>query len=143
MDIKLIDPSYAVSGQIELPDLAEITAAGFSTVICNRPDDEVEPDMYAAEFEAEADKLGISFLYNPISKTSLRRQNLELQEQAMSSAKGPVFAYCRSGRRSMICWSLVNAPHKPVDLIIESAANAGYALEALRPQIEAFADGAR
>ena len=35
-----IDEYFSSSPQIDVDDLAEIKAAGFKTVICNRPDDE-------------------------------------------------------------------------------------------------------
>ena len=35
-----IDDNFSSSPQIDVDDLAEIKAAGFKSVICNRPDDE-------------------------------------------------------------------------------------------------------
>ncbi|MDO9527336.1 MAG: sulfur transferase domain-containing protein, partial [Gemmobacter sp.] len=37
MDIRALTPDYAVSPQISPSDLPAIKAAGYSTVICNRP----------------------------------------------------------------------------------------------------------
>ncbi len=139
MDIKRIDGSYAVSGQIEDADLEEVAAQGFKTVICNRPDDEVEPHLRADRIRAEARRLGLEFVYNPISKKGLTMDNLALQARAMADARGPVFAYCRSGNRSATCWALIQARRMPADQIVRSAASAGYDLSKLRPQIEAIA----
>jgi uncharacterized protein (TIGR01244 family) len=61
------------------------------------------------------------------------------QQAAIDTTNGPILAYCRSGRRSTVCWMLVNASRLPVDDVMGAAAGAGHALEALRPQIEAMA----
>ena len=40
MEYRQITEEYAVSGQIAPEDIAAIKAAGFRSIICNRPDDE-------------------------------------------------------------------------------------------------------
>ena len=139
MDIKRIDGSYAVSGQIEDADLEEIAAQGFKTVICNRPDDEVDARLRADTIRAEARRLGLDFVYNPVARAGLTMDNLALQARALADARGPVLAYCRSGTRSTHCWALIQARRLPVDQIVQSAAGAGYDLSKLRPHIEAIA----
>ena len=47
MDIRHIDESYHVSPQITPEDAAALAEAGFSTLICNRPDAEVPPALQA------------------------------------------------------------------------------------------------
>ncbi|MBZ0129009.1 MAG: TIGR01244 family phosphatase [Rhodobacteraceae bacterium] len=139
MDIKQIDHDYSVSGQLTEADLVAVKAAGFATVICNRPDDEIEPDLHAQFMAAEAARLGLGFVYNPVSGRGMTMTNLQAQEEAIAASGGPVLAYCRSGMRSTVVWSLVNAKTLPADEIIATAAGAGYSLDNLRPQIEAFA----
>lgn len=140
MDIKQIDHDYSVSGQIAESDLVAIHAAGFRTVICNRPDDEIEAGLHAQFMAAEAARLGLAFVYNPVSPRGMTMANLSAQEDAIAAATGPVLAYCRSGMRSTVVWSLINAKRLPADEIIATAAGAGYALDNLRPQIEAMAE---
>lgn len=139
MDIKQIDHTYSVSGQIAQSDLVAVKAAGFTTVICNRPDDEIEADLHAEFMAAEAKRLGLGFVYNPVSGRGMTMTNLQEQEDAIAGSAGPVLAYCRSGMRSTVVWSLIQARHMPADEIIATAAGAGYSLDNLRPQIEAFA----
>jgi uncharacterized protein (TIGR01244 family) len=139
MNINQVTKDYAVSDQIVPADLVEIAAAGFTTVICNRPDSENEADLHAQFIEAEAKRLGLGFVINPISNQGLIMENLRLQAKAIADSDGPVFAYCRSGTRSTICWALVQADRMPVDQIIAAAAHAGYQIENMRPQIESFA----
>jgi uncharacterized protein (TIGR01244 family) len=139
MDIKQVEHDYSVGAQIAESDLAALAGAGFKTVIDNRPDAEIETGLHAQFMEAEATRLGLKFVYNPISNQGMTMQNLEDQASAIAGSGGPVFAYCRSGMRSTICWSLINARRLSVDEIIASAAGAGYALDNMRPQIEAMA----
>lgn len=140
MQFNQITPNYVVSEQISESDLVAIASAGFKTVICNRPDSEIETDLHAQFIQAEAERLGLHFVSNPISnQTGLTMQNLSVQGDAMQAAKGPVFAYCRSGMRSTMCWAMINAGQLPTDNIIHAAANAGYNLDKMRPQIEAMA----
>lgn len=126
MDIRPLTPDYAVSPQIEPADVAEIAAAGFMTVICNRPDGEVPPDLRAAALRAAADKAGLHFVENPMLPGTLDPETLRAQAEAMASATGPVLAYCASGNRSAILWSLVRAPELGADGVLAATQAAGY-----------------
>ena len=48
MEYREISEDYSVSGQIQAEDIAAIKAAGFKSVICNRPDDE-QPGQPSAD----------------------------------------------------------------------------------------------
>lgn len=139
MEIKRIEHDYSVTGQIAESDLVAIAEAGFKTVICNRPDTEINTDLHAQFMEAEAGRLGLTFVFNPISHLGLTMENLDAQARAIADFDGPVLAYCRSGMRSTVCWSFINVTKLPVEEIISTAAGAGYNLEKMRPQFEAMA----
>ena len=66
MDIRAITPDYAVSPQIEPGDLVAIKAAGYVTVIDNRPDGEIPPHLHTEEMRRAAEALGLVFVANPI-----------------------------------------------------------------------------
>ncbi|MCA8868740.1 MAG: TIGR01244 family phosphatase [Rhodobacteraceae bacterium] len=139
MKISLVAPDYSVAGQIAESDLADLAADGFKTIICNRPDAEVDADLHQEFIAAEAKRLGMAFVYNPVSNQGMTMENLTLQAEAIATANGPVLAYCRSGMRSTVVWSLVSAGRLPVDDILAAAAGAGYQIDNLRGQIEAMA----
>ena len=139
MDIRAITPDYAVSPQIEPSDLPAIKAAGYVTVIDNRPDGEIPPHLHAAEMRAAAEALGLTFVGNPVIGGALTLDNVTAQEAAIAAAAGPVLAYCASGNRASIVWALANAGKHPADELIGLPARFGYQLEHLRPQIEALA----
>ncbi|MFT4717602.1 MAG: hypothetical protein ACI861_000548 [Paracoccaceae bacterium] len=139
MQINQISPDYSVAAQISKADVEAIAKAGFKSLICNRPDEEIEPDLNAAAMALEAKKHGLSFVYNPISNQGMTQENLDAQARAMAETDGSTFAYCRSGTRCAICWSFVQGSVLPSEAIIEATASAGYNLEHLRPHLQALA----
>ncbi|RYI14458.1 MAG: TIGR01244 family phosphatase [Acetobacteraceae bacterium] len=141
MDIRAITPDYAVSPQIDPGDLAAIKAAGYVTVIDNRPDGEIPAHLHTAVMREAAEALGLTFVANPIIGGALTMDNVAAQSAAIAASSGPVFAYCASGNRSSIVWALANAGKRPVDELVGLPARFGYQLDHLRPQIEALAKG--
>ena len=136
MDIRALTQDYAVSPQIAPEDLAVLKAAGFTTVIDNRPDGEIPAALNGAAMKAAAEALGLTFVINPISPGNFSDLVLSTQKAAIDSATGPVFAYCASGNRSSCVWALVNAGTRPTDELIGIPARFGYNLEALRDRID-------
>jgi len=139
MDIRRITPDYAVSPQIAPDDMPAIVAAGFKAILCNRPDAEVPHELSAAVMRIAAEAAGLGFIDNPVTHQGLNMDMVTLQAQTIAQADGPVLAYCASGTRSSIVWSLGQAGKMPVDAIISATARAGYELSNLRPRLEALA----
>jgi len=139
MDIRQITTEYAVTPQIDPSDIPAIAKAGFTTIICNRPDAEVPPSHQSSAMAESAHAAGLIFVAIPVTHQGLNMQMIEAQKQAIDSSSGPVLAYCASGTRSSIVWSLASAGRMPADDIINATAAAGYDLGGLRPQIEALA----
>lgn len=139
MDIRHLSPDYAVSPQIEPGDVAAVKAAGFTTVICNRPDAEIPPEVRADAVRAAVEGAGLTFVFNPVIGGQLTEDNVAAQAAAIDAATGPVFAYCASGNRSSIVWALSQAGRQSADALITAGAAYGYQLEGLRPLIEARA----
>lgn len=139
MDIRPLTPEYAVSPQISPEHLPEIAAAGYRTVICNRPDAENPADLASDAIRAAAEANGLRFVDNPVIGGALTMQNVTAQGEAIAGSDGPVLAYCASGNRSSIVWALSQAGRRPVDELIGLPARFGYQLEGLRGQIEALA----
>ncbi|MCX7289042.1 MAG: TIGR01244 family sulfur transferase [Rhodobacterales bacterium] len=139
MDIRALTPDYAVSPQIDPADLPAIKAAGFVTVIDNRPDGEIAPHLHATAMRQAAEALGLTFVVNPVIGGMLTMDNVTAQGAAIAASSGPVLAYCASGNRSSVVWALANAGKRPVDELVGLPARFGYQLDHLRPQIEALA----
>ncbi|RUS60651.1 TIGR01244 family phosphatase [Pseudorhodobacter sp. E13] len=142
MDIRALTPSYAVSPQIEIADLPAIKAAGYTTVIDNRPDAEIPPFLHTNAMRAAAEAAGLRFVANPVIGGMMTMENVTAQAAAIAGSDGPVFAYCASGNRSSIVWALAHAGKLPTDDLIGIPARFGYQLEGLRAQLDAMAQNA-
>ena len=140
MDIRPLSPTFAVSPQIAVEDIPAIVAAGYKTIICNRPDAEVPPTHQAAAIEAAATAAGLAFLVNPVTHQGLNMEMIDMQKAAMDGSDGPVLAYCASGTRSSIVWSFAQAKDMAADDIIAATTGAGYDLGGMRGQLEAMAN---
>ncbi|MCB2095867.1 MAG: TIGR01244 family phosphatase [Rhodobacteraceae bacterium] len=132
-----LTPIYAVSPQIFPADVAAIRSAGFVRVICNRPDSEIPPEIHADRIRALVEAAGMEFVMNPVTGGAISRDNIGAQKKAMTTAEGPVFAYCASGNRSSIVWALAQAGDVCADELIAAAARWGYDLEPFRAALAA------
>lgn len=139
MEIRSLTETHAVSPQIGPEDMEAIRAAGFTTVIDNRPDAEIPADLHAAVMAAAAQAAGLHFVANPVVGGAISEANVTLQREVLDAANGPVFAYCASGNRSSIVWAMANAGRRPTDELIATAARWGYNLEPYRARIDALA----
>ena len=137
MDIRALTPDYAVSPQIDLADLAVIKAAGYTTVINNRPDGEIPPPWQASAMQSAAKALGLTFVDNPVLPGDFSDKVISTQRAAVAGSSGPVFAYCASGNRSSCVWALMQGGQRPTNELIATAARFGYNLEGLRNLIDA------
>ena len=139
MDIRRLTDSYAVAPQIMPEDLPAIRAAGFTTIIDNRPDGEIPPALHTQAMQAAAQAAGLTFVANPVIGGAMTMDNVAAQTAAIAAATGPVLAYCASGNRSSQVWAMAMAGQMPTDDLIAIPARFGYQLEALRDPIEALA----
>lgn len=140
MDIRPLSDEYAVSPQIDPADFAAIKAAGYCTVINNRPDAEIPASHHSEHMRDAAEAAGLQYIENPVIGGALTIENIKTQQDAINSTNGPVLAYCASGNRSSIVWSMVQAGTMRTDAILAAAERAGYHLEKMRPQIDAMAE---
>ena len=141
MEIRALTPTYAVSPQIDAADLPAIKAAGYTTVIDNRPDGEISEDLQGPRMQQAAEALGLTFVFNPLTPGSFTPENIAVQSAAVAGSAGPVFAYCASGNRCSQIWAMMNAGKQPTDDLIGIPARFGYQLEPLRARIDALAAG--
>ena len=139
MDIRPLSDRYAVSPQILPEDAATLAAEGFDTVICNRPDAEVPPDVAADAIRAAVEAAGMRFVDNPLSPGALSAGIIDTQRAAIDASQGKVFAYCASGNRSSILWALAMAGRMPTDDLIAAGAPYGYQAGQFRAMIDRLA----
>lgn len=137
MDVRTLTPSISVSPQVAIEDIKSIAEAGFKTVICNRPNGESEDQPNLALIEAECQKLGLTYVSQPVISGNISDQDVDAFDQFLASAQTPIFAFCRTGTRCTMLWGMAEGSRQPAEKIIEAAANAGYDLKGIKARIEA------
>jgi uncharacterized protein (TIGR01244 family) len=137
MDIKQVTSSFAVSGQITAADLVQLKAAGYRTLICNRPDGEAEGQPAAEALAAEARAQGFDWHWIPISSGQFTDEAVAAFTQALVDRDELVLAFCRTGTRSITLWALAQAGQQPTAELLQLAREAGYDLSALAPRLNA------
>lgn len=94
-----IDDTFAVTGQLQPDQMAEVAAAGYRSILCARPDDEeLGQPPFSAVAEA-AGRAGLEAVHIPVSG-SLSQSALYRMEQALAGLPRPILGYCRSGARA-------------------------------------------
>jgi uncharacterized protein (TIGR01244 family) len=126
LEIKRINEQVSVSGQIAPGDVPALKAAGFTTIINNRPDTEAPEQPAGGEIEAAAKAAGLAYHHIPLGREGVSADMVEKTREVFDQSSGPVLAYCRSGTRSTTLWALSQAGKAPAKQIIAAAANAGY-----------------
>jgi uncharacterized protein (TIGR01244 family) len=107
MDYRQIAENYSVAGQVTPEEIAAVKAAGFRSIICNRPDDEQPGQPSADSVKLAAEAAGLEFRYVPVVSGQMTADNVEDQAAALGELAGPVLAYCRSGARSTNLYAMV------------------------------------
>ncbi|MCX2861861.1 TIGR01244 family sulfur transferase [Paucibacter sp. PLA-PC-4] len=96
-----LSPDFCVAPQLEPAAMVEAAAAGFRSVINNRPDFEGGPDQpTSAQVEAAARAAGLEYRHLPVSGAYQSPQEIEQFKQLIDSLPRPILAFCRSGARS-------------------------------------------
>lgn len=131
-DIRQVTDDFAVAPQLQPGDMAEAARRGFKLVINNRPDLEEAGQPTSAEMEAAAKAAGLHYEHIPVTGMPVLTA-VDAVHHAVKHAHGPVLAFCRSGTRSIITWSLgqLEQGDRPREELIRVAHNAGYDLSAV------------
>jgi uncharacterized protein (TIGR01244 family) len=130
-----VNDQISVSPQIAPADLADAAAQGFKHVINNRPDGEEPGQPTSAEMEAAATAAGLTYAHIPVRGGPTPDQ-AEAMHQLMEAAEGPTLAFCRSGTRSIVTYSLGAQAFGGADRqeLVEAGAQAGYDLGPVLPR---------
>lgn len=130
---RALSKTYSVSPQITPEDVEAIKAAGFRTVICNRPDEENPEYLQVDAVRAAVEAAGMHFHVLPFNQMTLTLDLVTQQRAIIDASDGPVLAYCASGNRCSVVWALGEAQSGTMALedIVTTAAEAGYDLRGL------------
>ena len=75
-------------------------------------------------------------VYQPVQSNAIGDPDIAAFGKALEELPGPVFAYCRSGTRCTVLWSLSQAGKLPIQVILLKAMRAGYDMSPIVPRLE-------
>ncbi|MFT4837447.1 MAG: sulfide:quinone oxidoreductase [Psychromonas sp.] len=139
MQIHKLTDQLSVSPQLALEDIAKLSALGFKSVICNRPDKESDDQPTMSAVESAVNAAGLTWQHQPVVSGNITDQDVTDFTQLMAKLPQPVFAFCRTGTRSSTLWALSQVNTMSIDDILNTTAEAGYNLSGQQPRLEALA----
>lgn len=135
-----LTPAIAVAPQIAPEDVEAARAAGFTTVVNNRPDGEAPGQPAGASIAAACSDAGLAYVAIPVGPAGIGEGEIAAMAATLAAAPGPVLAYCRSGTRSTHLWALAEASRGgDAEALVTAAAGGGYDIGALWPTLRRLA----
>jgi sulfide:quinone oxidoreductase len=135
MDLRPITQDFTVSPQIEVADVAAIVGAGYRSILCNRPDGEDYGQPAYDAVAAAAEAAGLSVRWVPIMSGQMTQAALDEFRAALDEMPKPILAYCRTGTRCTMLWSMTRFDDLGGDEILRATATAGYDMSGLVAQL--------
>ena len=137
--LQRLTAEVSVSEQIALAAIPRVKLRGFAAIIDLRPDGEADDQPSAAEVGAAARRAGLAFAYVPVPHGDIPGDSVAALRDAMAKSPRPVLLYCRSGRRAVRTWSLVEAERADglsANQILAAVQGAGHSAADLRDAID-------
>lgn len=136
-----IDSHFLASPQIEVDQVAEAAQLGVTMIINNRPEGEDPTQTPGDVIAAAAEGHGMEYVAIPVTHAGFSQPQVQAMAEALDKAgEGKVLAYCRSGTRSTLLWSLAQASKgRDPDELAECAAGGGYDLSPVRSLLDMLA----
>jgi uncharacterized protein (TIGR01244 family) len=98
--VRPLSDTFSVAPQLSPDDMPAVAAAGYKSVIINRPDYEGGPDQpTAAQVSEAALNAGLQVEYQPVVSGAMTAADVARFGELLKTLPGPVLAYCRSGTR--------------------------------------------
>jgi uncharacterized protein (TIGR01244 family) len=101
LPIRALNEQVSVAPQMGVENVAQIAAAGFRSVVNNRPDFEHGPDQPASsEIEAAVRAAGLEYRHLPVAGGYQTPEQIAAMAELLAELPQPVLMFCRSGARS-------------------------------------------
>lgn len=99
MNLRKVDDSFAVTGQVTPEQMQAVADAGFKSIVCARPDDEEPGQPNFVDVARAAETLGLAITHIPVSGMLGEGQVIRFHD-AWETMPKPMLGYCRSGARA-------------------------------------------
>lgn len=101
LPLQALTPDVCVAPQLTPEAMAEAAAAGFRSVVNNRPDFEHGPDQpTSAAIQAAAEAAGLEYRHLPVAGGYQSPEEIAAFAELLAELPRPLLAFCRSGARS-------------------------------------------
>lgn len=127
-NFKKVTENFSVSPQITVDDVVKISALGFKSIMCNRPDGESVEQVTFDTIKQKAEELGMTCVHLPVPTAKVNDKEISDFKVELELLPKPTLAYCRTGTRSITLWSMGAYPQYSYDKILRLGQNAGYDL---------------
>ena len=105
-----LNDEFATSPQLLPAQMAAVAAAGFKSVINNRPDHEGGGEQpTSADIERAALAAGLHYAYLPVVPADIKPDEVAKMAQLVAALPKPVLAFCRSGARAAKLYGLATS----------------------------------
>lgn len=96
-----LTPEFATARQLMVDDIADAAAAGFRSIVNNRPDFEGGPSQPTSQAMQEAAAAaGLEYAFLPVQSGYQTPQEIARMHELLQRLPKPVLAFCRSGART-------------------------------------------
>lgn len=132
MNPQSLTSTVAVAPQISATDIPLLAAQGFRSVVCNRPDGEGADQPSFAAIAAACRDAGMEAAYLPVVSGKVGDEDAHAFGDLLNHLPKPTLAFCRTGTRSAILWSLSEAARgRPMPEILDATKAAGYEMKSV------------
>jgi uncharacterized protein (TIGR01244 family) len=101
LNLQQLSADVCSTGQLEPSAMAEVAAAGFKSVVNNRPDFEGGPNQaISTTLQAAAQEAGLQYAYLPVQGAYQSPEEITQFAHLLATLPKPLLAFCRSGARS-------------------------------------------
>lgn len=101
IQVRYVADDVAVAPQLPPEAMAAVAAAGFRSVINNRPDFEGGPSQpTGAQMAEAAAAAGLAYVHQPVQSAVQTPDDIARFSQLLDELPKPILAFCRSGTRS-------------------------------------------
>ena len=135
--VRITDDFY-IASQLRTENVPALKRRGIKTIVDIRPDGEAADQAPSAEIKTVSIGNGLGFHYIPVPHENIPFSAVEALDQALSAEALPALLYCRTGRRAVRLFALVQASRVDgpgADAILEMVRAAGFSADDLRDDI--------
>lgn len=103
LPVQRLHENLSVAPQLTPEHMAAVAAAGYKSVIINRPDFEEGPHQpTSADLMQAAQEAGLEIVYQPVVSGALTAADVQRFGELLETLPTPILAFCRSGTRCTI-----------------------------------------